>query len=43
MTNIQEIDFVDDKKITSYDSWECGNDCFTKVYGSYYFTEINLI
>lgn len=36
--NVQAMDFLDDEKFMSYDSWECGNDCFTKVYGRYVFT-----
>ncbi|MNK47794.1 hypothetical protein D3C87_666120 [compost metagenome] len=37
------VDFLDEKKFVSYDSWECGNDCFTTVYGRYYFTEADQI
>lgn len=36
--NFQAMDFLDDEKFTTYDSWECGNDCFTTVYGRYSFT-----
>ncbi|MFD2556068.1 hypothetical protein [Sphingobacterium tabacisoli] len=39
ITNIQAIDFLDEENFISYDSWECGNDCFTKVYGKYAFIE----
>ncbi|MDR2236753.1 MAG: hypothetical protein LBE92_11575 [Chryseobacterium sp.] len=41
--NFHAIDFPDEEKFRSYDSWQCGNDCFTEVYGRYYFTEINRI
>lgn len=34
---------MDEEKFQSYDSWECGNDCFTEVYGRYYFSEANQI
>lgn len=37
--NFHAIDFLDEEKFRSYDSWECGNDCFTEVHGRYYFTE----
>ncbi|WP_326983241.1 hypothetical protein VUJ46_01450 [Chryseobacterium sp. MYb264] len=36
--NFHAIDFLDEEKFTSYDSWECGNDCFTRAFGRYYFT-----
>ena len=42
-TNIQEVDFVDEEKFISYDSWECGNDCFTKVHGSYAFIAKDIV
>ncbi len=41
--NFHAIDFLDEEKFSSYDNWECGNDCFTKVYGKYYFTEVRQI
>ena len=41
--NFHAIDFLDAEKFSSYDSWECGNDCFTNVHGRYYFTEANQI
>ncbi|WP_333662348.1 hypothetical protein [Chishuiella changwenlii] len=41
--NFQAIDFLDDKNFKSYDSWECGNDCFTAIFGTYYFTKSNQI
>ena len=41
--NFHAIDFLDEGKFKSYDSWECGNDCFTAIYGRYYFTEANQI
>lgn len=41
--NFHAVNFLDEEKFSSYDSWECGNDCFTKVYGKYYFMETNQI
>lgn len=41
--NFHAIDFFDAEKFSSYDNWECGNDCFTKIYGKYYFTEAHQI
>lgn len=41
--NFHAIDFLDEEKFKSYDSWECGNDCFTEIYGRYYFKEVNQI
>lgn len=41
--NFHAIDFLDEERFRSYDSWECGNDCFTEVYGRYYFTEAKQI
>ncbi|MDR6922124.1 MULTISPECIES: hypothetical protein [Chryseobacterium] len=41
--NFHAINFLDDEKFESYDSWECGNDCFTEIYGRYYLTEVNRI
>ncbi|SJN46897.1 hypothetical protein FM120_18570 [Sphingobacterium faecium PCAi_F2.5] len=41
--NFYAIDFIDDDRFKSYDSWECGNDCFTAIVGRYYFTGIDQI
>jgi len=41
--NFQAMDFLDDETFTSYDSWECGNDCFTTVYGRYFFTDTDQV
>ncbi|MGJ1198429.1 hypothetical protein ACR777_19950 [Sphingobacterium spiritivorum] len=41
--NFHAVNFLDEEEFSSYDSWECGNDCFTKVYGKYYFTAANQI
>ncbi len=41
--NFHAIDFLDAEKFSSYDSWECGNDCFTRIHGRYYFTEAHQI
>ncbi|RQO40891.1 hypothetical protein DBR39_05740 [Chryseobacterium sp. KBW03] len=41
--NFHAVNFLDEEKFKSYDSWQCGNDCFTEVYGRYYFTETNQI
>lgn len=37
--NYHAIEFIDDSNFQSYDSWECGNDCFTATYGNYKFIE----
>lgn len=36
--NFSAVEFQDDKKFTSYNNWECGNDCFTATFGTYEFT-----
>ncbi|WP_250254210.1 hypothetical protein [Chryseobacterium sp. Marseille-Q3244] len=41
--NFHGVNFSDEEHFNSYDSWQCGNDCFTGVYGKYYFTEKNQI
>ncbi|MDN3706889.1 hypothetical protein QW060_07055 [Myroides ceti] len=41
--NFHAVKFLDEEKFKSYDSWECGNDCFTEIHGKYYFTEANQI
>ena len=41
--NFYAVNFLDEEKFESYDSWECGNDCFTEVYGRYYFTQADQI
>ncbi|AZA89314.1 hypothetical protein EG343_01050 [Chryseobacterium nakagawai] len=41
--NFHGVNFSDAEHFNSYDSWQCGNDCFTGVYGKYYFTEKNQI
>ena len=41
--NFHAVNFVDEEKFESFDSWECGNDCFTEIYGRYYFTETHQI
>ncbi|OPC35220.1 hypothetical protein BAX97_09970 [Elizabethkingia meningoseptica] len=41
--NFHAVNFLDDEKFESYDSWQCGNDCFTEIHGRYYFTESNQI
>ncbi|MGJ1420149.1 hypothetical protein ACR79T_11030 [Sphingobacterium spiritivorum] len=41
--NFHAVNFLDEEEFSSYDSWECGNDCFTKVYGKYYFTAADQI
>ncbi|WP_347217495.1 hypothetical protein [Chryseobacterium sp.] len=41
--NFHAVHFLDAEKFKSYDAWQCGNDCFTGVYGRYYFTEKNQI
>nr|WP_315028191.1 hypothetical protein [uncultured Chryseobacterium sp.] len=43
MLNFYAIDFLDEEKFKSYDSWECGNDCFTEIHGKYYFTKAHQI
>ncbi|TDQ73900.1 hypothetical protein CLV99_4338 [Sphingobacterium yanglingense] len=39
--NFHAVSFMADGQFKSYDSWECGNDCFTETYGRYYFTDTN--
>ncbi|MDV2446153.1 hypothetical protein CMU93_01390 [Elizabethkingia anophelis] len=41
--NFHAVNFLNEGKFRSYDSWECGNDCFTEVHGRYYFTGSNQI
>lgn len=41
--NFHGVNFSDAEHFNSYDSWQCGNDCFTGVYGRYYFIEKNRI
>jgi len=41
--NFYAVNFVDEEKFESFDSWECGNDCFTEIYGRYYFVLANQI
>jgi len=41
--NLYAVDFLDQERFTSYDSWECGNDCFTQIFGRYYFTKADQI
>lgn len=41
--NFHGVSFSDAENFRSFDSWQCGNDCFTGVYGKYYFTEKNQI
>ena len=43
MMNYQAINFSDEQHFVSFDSWECGNDCFTTVYGRYYLTSSSTI
>lgn len=43
MWNYSAVEFQNDKNFTSYNSWECGNDCFTATFGTYEFTGINEI
>ncbi len=35
--NYYAITFTDSIHFMSYDSWECGNDCFTRTFGHYTF------
>lgn len=35
--NFSAVDFTDESHFTSYNSWECGNDCFTTTDGTYRF------
>ncbi|WP_051878734.1 hypothetical protein [Chryseobacterium sp. FH1] len=37
--NFSAIEFTDKEKFTSYNSWECGNDCFTSIDGTYKFVD----
>ena len=37
--NFSAIEFTDKGKFTSYNSWECGNDCFTSIDGKYKFVD----
>lgn len=37
--NFKTVEFSENATFKSYDSWECGNDCFTKTYGKYKFIE----
>ena len=37
--NFSAIEFTDKNKFRSYNSWECGNDCFTSVDGKYKFVD----
>lgn len=41
--NFHGVTFSDAEHFNSYDSWQCGNDCFTEIHGKYYFTEKNQI
>ncbi|MDN3693277.1 hypothetical protein QWZ06_13780 [Chryseobacterium tructae] len=41
--NFHGMNFSDAEHFNSYDSWECGNDCFTEICGKYYFTGKNQI
>lgn len=41
--NFHAVHFLDSENFNSYDAWQCGNDCFTKIHGKYYFTEKNQI
>lgn len=41
--NFSAIEFTDKNKFRSYNSWECGNDCFTAVDGKYQFVEASRI
>lgn len=41
--NFHAVHFVDEEKFESFDSWECGNDCFTEIYGRYYFVQAHQI
>lgn len=37
--NYYAIEFTDNVHFNSYDSWECGNDCFTETFGHYKFVK----
>lgn len=37
IVNFQALSFLNEESFKSYDSWECGNDCFTEVHGRYTF------
>lgn len=37
--NYSAIEFSEKNKFKSYNSWECGNDCFTSVDGKYKFVD----
>lgn len=37
--NFSAIEFTDKEKFRSYNSWECGNDCFTTIDGKYRFVD----
>ncbi len=41
--NFYGINFTNNVNFESYDSWECGNDCFTTTYGHYDFIETDKI
>lgn len=41
ITNFAAIRFTDSTHYESYNSWECGNDCFITVNGRYAFTKSN--
>jgi hypothetical protein len=41
ITNFSAIRFTDSTHYESYNSWECGNDCFITVNGTYAFTKSN--
>lgn len=41
ITNFSAIRFTDSTHYESYNSWECGNDCFITVNGRYAFTKSN--
>lgn len=41
--NFSAVEFTDKNKFRSYNSWECGNDCFTTIDGKYQFVEASKI
>lgn len=41
--NFSAVEFTDKNKFRSYNSWECGNDCFTAIDGKYQFVEASKI
>lgn len=41
--NFSAVEFTDKNKFKSYNSWECGNDCFTAIDGKYQFVEASKI